>query len=208
MTSRKSFNHGRPKWVRSTELLRGRSGEQEFRHAHDVRQAPQRAHKWRHRLRQPSRLWLPDGGPEPGQVWLLPCHINFRHVRVDLLQEFRHVEFSEQYLLDCGRTFGLDGCDGGAANFVTNVRLELLEDYPCQAREERCPYDDQLHPNLVRGSVRMQKALQLVKRAFASFGPTGCVRPLQGQQSMERVSRAIFERPRASSLDLGAARWH
>ena len=72
----------------------------------------------------------------------------------------RRIEFSEQYLIDCGRPFGLEGCDSGyvdgVADFVNNVGLELLEDYPYQDREERCPYDDQLHPYVARGSVRMQ----------------------------------------------------
>ena len=51
----------------------------------------------------------------------------------------RRTEFSEQYLLDCGGTFGLNGCNGGhfagAINFaINNVGLELLEDYPYQER--------------------------------------------------------------------------
>ena len=72
----------------------------------------------------------------------------------------RQIEFSEQYLVDCGRPFGLNGCQGGVidkvTHFVNNVGLELLEDYPFRSREEKCPYDNQLHPNVVRGSHRMQ----------------------------------------------------
>ena len=69
------------------------------------------------------------------------------------------IEFSEQYLVNCGRQFGLNGCNGGhvdgVADFVNNVGLEVLEDYSYQAREDRCPYDDRLHSNVVRGSHRM-----------------------------------------------------
>ena len=72
----------------------------------------------------------------------------------------RQIEFSEQYVVDCGRPLGLEGCVkgtlGGVANFINNVGLELRQDYPYQAREERCPYDDQLHPYVVRGSHRVQ----------------------------------------------------
>ena len=56
------------------------------------------------------------------------------------------IDFSEQYLLDCGWPFDLRGCNGGTfegvVNFVNNVGLELLADYPYKAREESCPYDE------------------------------------------------------------------
>ena len=79
---------------------------------------------------------------------------------ISCMKTRRYIEFSEQYVIDCGRPFGLKGCHEGTirkvANFVNNVGLELRDDYPYQDKEERCPYDDQRHPNVVRGSIRMQ----------------------------------------------------
>ena len=72
----------------------------------------------------------------------------------------RQVNFSEQYVVYCGQPFGLEGCDRGTSrgvvDFVNNVGLKLHEDYPHQDREDSCPYDFQLHPDVARGSYRMQ----------------------------------------------------
>lgn len=84
---------------------------------------------------------------------------------VTALAEFLHckktgklVAFSEQYMIDCGRTTKLDGCDGGfiskAAHFIHNFGVELRPHYPYLAREQECPYDENTHPKEM-GFIRM-----------------------------------------------------
>uniref|UniRef100_A0A6G1S7G1 Cathepsin L-like proteinase n=1 Tax=Aceria tosichella TaxID=561515 RepID=A0A6G1S7G1_9ACAR len=59
----------------------------------------------------------------------------------------RLVEFSEQYMLDCGsgRIEDMDGCNGAtvlsAAEFIHNFGMELHEEYPYVGRVDKCPYD-------------------------------------------------------------------
>lgn len=54
------------------------------------------------------------------------------------------VEFSEQYPLDCGKGYGIGGCDGGwsedVIQFSRKYGLELREKYPYSTLKEDCPY--------------------------------------------------------------------
>lgn len=54
------------------------------------------------------------------------------------------VEFSEQYMVDCGVKTKLDGCNGGskinAIKFVHYFGLELAKNYPYRAKSYQCPY--------------------------------------------------------------------
>lgn len=60
-------------------------------------------------------------------------------------QTGKKVAFSEQYLVDCGKSIGMHGCDGGrlplALDFVNKFGLELRENYPYMGQEDTCPYN-------------------------------------------------------------------
>lgn len=62
------------------------------------------------------------------------------------VQTGKLAEFSEQYMIDCGKQYqeGLDGCDGGsedtASEFVHKFGLQLRSDYPYIMKEDICPY--------------------------------------------------------------------
>lgn len=57
------------------------------------------------------------------------------------------IEFSVQYVVDCGRASYLLGCDGGSNEivgyFVRDYGLELASAYPYKAKERNCPYNRQ-----------------------------------------------------------------
>lgn len=57
------------------------------------------------------------------------------------------VEFSEQYLIDCGKLFynKMRGCEGGEvlpmAEFIQNFGLQLRSEYLYRGQNQKCPYD-------------------------------------------------------------------
>lgn len=55
------------------------------------------------------------------------------------------VALSEQYVIDCGYSVNLHGCDGGlfmrVRTFVNNFGLELRQNYPYRDRLDQCPYE-------------------------------------------------------------------
>lgn len=59
-------------------------------------------------------------------------------------QKKKRVSFSEQYVVDCGQSVQLNGCDGGlftlVSKFVLHYGLELRQNYPYRARTDQCPY--------------------------------------------------------------------
>jgi len=59
-------------------------------------------------------------------------------------QTLRSVEFSEQYVIDCGFKANLEGCRGGKLSnvgiFVQKYGLQLRTSYPFVARQQECPY--------------------------------------------------------------------
>ena len=96
------------------------------------------------------------------------------------------IESSDQYLNDCSRPFGLEGCDGGntdgVIDFLNNIGLELRRDYPYQAREESCPYHDHLHPNVERERERERFSADADRQGLLLQAPdvTCHVDPLAG----------------------------
>lgn len=76
-------------------------------------------------------------------------------------QTGKRVAFSEQYVVDCGKTVGMNGCVSGlfslVPDFVTKYGLELRENYPYLAREDQCPYEfDQIEDNpAIAGYIRV-----------------------------------------------------
>lgn len=71
--------------------------------------------------------------------------------------------FSEQYVVDCGKEVGLDGCDGGVfttvADFVLKFGLELRSNYPYREKSDECPYErEQIEQNpQIMGYLRMDE---------------------------------------------------
>lgn len=61
------------------------------------------------------------------------------------------VDFSEQYMIDCGgRNSGIYACEGGTTlsslKFMKNYGLELRSNYPYQAKNGTCPFEEDLSP--------------------------------------------------------------
>lgn len=62
-------------------------------------------------------------------------------------QTGNRVALSEQYVVDCGKTVGLEGCEGGVfttvSEFVDTFGLELRSNYPYRHKEDECPYEEE-----------------------------------------------------------------
>lgn len=73
------------------------------------------------------------------------------------MQHGKKVEFSEQYMVDCGRHIGLRGCKGGdlmsAVEFVHNLGLRWRHQYPYLDRQDQCPHKTMR--GLLAGSLLM-----------------------------------------------------
>lgn len=71
------------------------------------------------------------------------------------------VEFSEQYVVDCGARTSLKGCDGGniarTVEFTAKHGLELRRNYPYEGRSRTCPYSKSVSSKSM-GYVRPAKA--------------------------------------------------
>lgn len=73
------------------------------------------------------------------------------------------VAFSEQYVVDCGKTVGMEGCEGGVftsvSEFVDTFGLELRSNYPYRHKEDECPYEEEQiknHPQSM-GYLRVEE---------------------------------------------------
>lgn len=86
-------------------------------------------------------------GPAKDQGNCGSCYI-FTHMAIleylYCLSTKKSTKFSEQFVVDCGHAFKLDGCDGGTfdglAEFVHLLGLELEAWYPYRQRESQCPF--------------------------------------------------------------------
>lgn len=71
------------------------------------------------------------------------------------LDKQRCSSFSEQYMVDCGNNFGLDGCSGGdiigSNKFVRKMGVERLESYPYRESVQPCSSE---HSEFSRSSIK------------------------------------------------------
>jgi cathepsin L len=117
------------------------------------------------------------------------------------------VSLSEQQLVDCSRSYGNMGCNGGlmdqAFNYIKDYGIEREEDYPYTARDGQCKYDktkvvtkDNGPSDIVPTGDEDQ-----LKQAVATVGPIS-VAIDAGHMSFQFYKHGVYSEPSCSSTRL------
>uniref|UniRef100_A0A915PX29 Cathepsin L-like n=1 Tax=Setaria digitata TaxID=48799 RepID=A0A915PX29_9BILA len=95
-------------------------------------------------------------------------------------QHFRRtghlVSLSEQNLLDCSKSFGNFGCDGGqmdsAFEYVkANSGIDSEASYPYEGKDDRCRYSNRTRVSTDIGEIDLRESERALKEAVALIGP-------------------------------------
>lgn len=88
----------------------------------------------------------------------------------------KEVLLSEQNLVDCSRTYGNHGCNGGlmdaALRYIRDNGIMSSADYPYTAKDESCKFQRSKSVTSVRGSVVLPRSNEaLLRYVLAMTGP-------------------------------------
>nr|XP_019567519.1 PREDICTED: cathepsin L1-like [Rhinolophus sinicus] len=116
------------------------------------------------------------------------------------------ISLSEQNLVDCSRSQGNEGCDGGlmdnAFQYVKENRgLDSEESYPYHAKDESCKYKPEFSAANDTGFVDIHKRERSLMKAVASVGPIS-VGIDASYSSFQFYKKGIYYEPKCSSEDL------
>lgn len=116
------------------------------------------------------------------------------------------VSFSEQQLVDCSRSFGNMGCNGGlmdqAFAYIAQYGIERESDYPYTARDGSCKYDASKVVTKDTGAQDIPTGDEsALKQAVATVGPIS-VAIDAGHLSFQFYRRGIYNEPSCSSTRL------
>jgi len=116
------------------------------------------------------------------------------------------VSFSEQQLVDCSKSFGNQGCNGGlmdqAFDYIKSKGIEREEDYPYTARDGKCKFNaakvvtkDAGHTDIPQGDENS------LKEAVATVGPIS-VAIDASHSSFQFYKHGVYDESACSSTEL------
>tara|TARA_B100001287_G_C22643176_1_gene511213 strand:+ start:28 stop:1050 length:1023 start_codon:yes stop_codon:yes gene_type:complete len=87
----------------------------------------------------------------------------------------KYKNFSESQLVDCSKSYGNDGCNGGEMNFafeyLEDYGFETESDYPYVPQDSKCKYDKSLILGKIKSFVEVKSGVDNIKRALVFHGP-------------------------------------
>jgi cathepsin L len=116
------------------------------------------------------------------------------------------VSFSEQQLVDCSKSFGNMGCNGGlmdsAFKYIKQNGIERESDYPYTARDGKCSFNAGKVVTKVTGYVDVpSKNEQKLLEAVATVGPVS-VAIDAGHRSFQLYKTGVYDETSCSSVSL------
>lgn len=87
----------------------------------------------------------------------------------------KYLNFSESQVLDCSKSYGNQGCNGGEMDFVfkylEKYGFETESSYPYVPRDQLCSYDKSKVIGKVKSFVDVPPGVDSFKRALVTHGP-------------------------------------
>lgn len=162
-----------PKWAFNLTVVHNQQNHNNSKTKHGIdRSRKRRKSRGKNLPDQMFHDWRQTGcfGPTKDQEQCGACYIFAALSLFEWLLCSNHnrtVDFSEQYVIDCGTRMKLEGCEGGdhddVFDFVGRFGFELSANYPFLGKDDQCRYDPTL-PDERMGFLRLDNNQHGMKR--------------------------------------------